>query len=453
MGFSKDFLWGVATADYQIEGAYNEDGKGLGIWDVYTRLPNKVDNNEKGDIACDHYHRFKEDIKLMKELGIKNYRFAISWARILPNGIGKINEKGLKFYSDLVDELLSNGIEPLVTLYHWNFPNELHRKGGWLNRESSDWFAYYTKVVVDALSDRVRYWMTFNEPQVFLGLGYQRGVHAPFMNLPTSELTQMAHHILLAHGKSVQTIRIHAKKTPIIGFAPTAPCTMPLSDSKEHIEEARNASFDFNEDDFIFSNSYWADPIIFGKYPSKAFELLKENMPKIEDGDMEIISQPIDFYGANIYHSQEAYSPISSLYDYSYQGAPKTEMGWPITPDVLYWSCKFIYERYQLPILMTENGMAGPDFIYSDGKVHDPYRIDFLTKYISSLEQAATEGIPILGYMHWSFMDNFEWAKGYSMRFGLVYVDYRTQQRIIKDSGHWYKKVIESNGVSLIKNL
>lgn len=443
MSFSKDFMWGVATAAYQIEGAYNEDGKGLGIWDTYSRLPNTIKNGENGDISCNHYHLYKNDIKLMKEMGIKNYRFSISWPRVFPDGIGKVNKQGLEFYSDLVDTLLENGITPLVTLYHWNLPNALQRKGGWLNPESSDWFADYTKVIVDHLSDRVTYWITINEPQVFVGLGYKDGVHAPFYKLPTSELTQMSHNILLAHGKAVRTIRQYAKKKAIIGFAPTGPCSIPHSRSTEDIEVARKCSFALDRDNFIFTNSWWGDPIVFGQYPEEAYKALGEDMPSINPGDMAIISEPIDFYGANIYQSQNAFSTPK------YPGQPVTSLGWAITPEVLYWSPKFLYERYKLPILITENGMAGCDLVHLDGRVHDDYRIDFLTRYISALKQAAEDGIEVMGYMHWSFLDNFEWAEGYAPRFGLVYVDYLTQRRIIKNSGYWYKKVMGTNGESL----
>lgn len=440
MGFSNDFMWGVATAAYQIEGAYNEEGKGPGIWDVYSRLPQRIKYNENGDISCDHYHLYKEDITLMKEMGIKYYRFSISWPRIFPEGVHNINEKGLAFYSELVDTLLANDITPLVTLYHWNYPNALQRKGGWLNPESSEWFAEYVKVVVNRLSDRVKYWITFNEPQVFVGLGYKDGTHAPFCKLPTSELIQISHNILLAHGKAVRIIREYAKQPPIIGFAPTGPCTIPDSNSDEAIESAREKSFSLDEGSFIFSNTWWGDPIIFGHYPKEAYIHFGKDMPTIAEEEMKIISTPIDFYGANIYQSQNAFNTQPK------QGAPTTALGWSITPEVLYWSSKFLYERYGLPILITENGMAGPDFIYSDGHIHDYYRINFLSQYLSALKRAAEDNVKVIGYMHWSFMDNFEWAEGYTPRFGLVYVEYETQRRIIKDSGYWYKKVIQSNG-------
>ena len=440
MGFTSDFMWGVATAAYQIEGAYNEDGKGPGIWDVYSRLSRRIKYSENGDVSCNHYHLYKEDILLMKEMGIKYYRFSISWPRVFPEGITQINEKGLAFYSDLVDTLLANGITPLVTLFHWNYPNALQRKGGWLNPESSEWFAEYVKVIVDCLSDRVKYWITFNEPQVFVGLGYKDGTHAPFYQLPTSELIQMSHNILLAHGKAVRAIRQYAKQSPIIGFAPTGPCVIPDSNKYDEIEAAREKSFSLDEGNFIFSNSWWGDPIIFGRYPEEAYTHFKQHMPIITEEDMKIISTPIDFYGANIYQSQNVFNTQPK------QGEPITALGWRITPDALYWSPKFLYERYGLPILITENGMAGTDFIYSDGRIYDSYRISFLSQYIGALKRAIEDSIKVIGYMHWSFIDNFEWAEGYTPRFGLVYVDYETQQRTIKDSGYWYKKVIESNG-------
>ncbi|MCD8187987.1 MAG: beta-glucosidase [Ruminococcus sp.] len=448
MKFPENFMWGAASASYQVEGAYLEDGKGINIWDAYSQEGGKIAHGENGNIACDHYHRFREDVKIMREMGIKNYRFSISWTRILPDGTGRVNERGLKFYSDLVDELLANGIEPLVTLFHWDYPYALHKKGGWLNDDSSDWFAEYTKIVVDALSDRVKYWMTINEPQVFIGCGYDIGRFAPFGHHQAKDLAQMTHNVLLSHGKAVKIIRERAKKEPVIGFAFSTPCVTPKDDSAEAIEEAKRKSFAFDKDDFIFGLSWWADPIFTGSYPKDAYEQLGSNMPEIKSGDMEVISQPVDFYGVNIYESKAKYNQ----YGYSenaYAGCPRTQMGWPVTPEALYWSPKFLYERYGKPILLSENGMAGHDWVHLDGRVHDPYRIDFLKRYLRELCRAGEDGVEIMGYMYWSEMDNFEWADGLDKRFGLVYVDYRTQKRTIKDSGYWYKTVIESNGEAI----
>ncbi len=452
MGFRKDFLWGAATAAYQIEGASGEDGKGKNVWDMCDEVVGKIAHNETGAEACDHYHRYAEDIARMKELGIKAYRFSISWSRILPEGTGRVNQAGIAFYSDLVDKLLEAGIEPLVTLFHWDYPFALNQKGAWLHPESSDWFEEYTKIVVEALSDRVTYWMTFNEPQICINLGYNKGIFAPFEKHPRKELAQMSHNLLLSHGKAVKAIRLSAVKKPVIGFAFTAPSVVPEVETAEGIEEARRKTFSINaygEEDFLYSNTWWADPIFFGDYPEDAYELLGDDMPEIKKGDMEIISQPVDFFGGNIY---QTLVPEVGPYSYAqnaYQGSPRTSTGWAITPEVLYWSPKFFTQRYQVPFMVTENGLAGNDFVSMDGKVHDPQRIDYMHRYLLNLRRAAEEGIEILGYNCWTLLDNFEWASGYDMRFGLIYVDYRTQKRTIKDSAYWYKEVMSSNGENL----
>lgn len=448
MGFPKDFMWGAASAAYQIEGAYNIDGKGAGIWDVATHQPGHVTFGENGDIGCDHYHHFKEDVALMKKMGLKYYRFSISWPRVMPEGTGGINQKGFDFYSDLIDELIANGIEPLVTLFHWNYPYELQKKGGWLNDESPEWFAQYTKNVVERFSDRVKYWITMNEPQVFLGLGYHTGMFPPFCKASFREQFEVVHHVLLAHAKAVQVIRNHAKVKPIIGMAPTGPCFTPKDDSAEALEEARRASFDFDEENALLSNSLFADPVFLGDYPERAYEIFPEAADIIKPGDLSLISQPLDFYGVNIYQSM-AVEREGAYPSNCYIGCPKTYMEWPIIPEALYYGPKFLYERYHKPILITENGMAGHDFVYLDGKVHDPYRIDFINRYLSELKRAADEGVEVIGYMYWSVMDNFEWLFGYDKRFGLTYVDYRTGDRILKDSAYWYREVIETNGENL----
>jgi len=448
MSFKKDFMWGTASASYQVEGAYNEDGKGLNIWDYYCQGNPKVAHMENGNVACDHYHRWKEDVANMKKMGIKAYRFSISWARVIPNGIGEVNEKGIQFYSNLIDELIANDIEPLVTMFHWDYPMELHKMGGWLNPQSSDWFAEYAQLLVDRFSDRVKYWITLNEPQVFIGMGYKVGKFAPFTPLTNNELCIMSHNVLLSHGKAVKILRQSAKQDVKVGFAPIGPCYMPKTNSPEDIETARQKSFDLNTDNFTFSLSWWSDPIFLGDYPKKAYEVLGDDMPTINDGDMELISQPLDFYGTNIYQAEGVVSAEGSLDDYA-TGQPLTQMGWPINDDCLYWSAKFLFERYKKPILITENGMACHDRVFLDGKVHDPIRIDFLTRYLRGLKKASEDGIDIMGYMYWSVMDNFEWADGYDKRFGLIYVDYQTQERTIKDSGYWYKEVIETNGENI----
>lgn len=448
MSFDKDFIWGSATSSYQIEGAISEDGKGPNCWDVYSGHDYNTKYNETGEIACDHYHRMKDDVKLMKELGLKAYRFSINWTRILPDGIGKVNEKGLKFYSDLVDELIANGIEPMCTLFHWEYPYALHIRGGWMNPDSSEWFLEYAKVVVDALSDRITYWFTINEPQCEIGCGHWIGTHAPFEKHIVDDIFVMGSNVLLSHGKAADYIRKHAKKEAKIGFAPTGPSNIPVNDSEEAIEVARRKTFDCDGDGFSFSNSYWSDPIFLGKYPDDLVEKYGDKIPKFTDEEWALVTTPLDFYGCNIYYARvsEDRGEYTDIYK---QGTATTDIGWPVTPEVLYWSSRFFYERYGKPIFITENGLASHDWVCVDGKVHDSYRIDYTTRYLRELKKANDEGYKVAGYMHWSLMDNFEWSHGYTKRFGLVYVDYETQERIIKDSGYWYKTVIESNGENL----
>ncbi len=443
--FPEGFLWGAASASHQVEGAIHEDGRGESIWDAYVQEPGHIMHGENGNIACDHYHRFREDVALMREMGLKNYRLSISWSRVLPDGVGAVNQKGLQFYSDLVDELLANNIEPLVTLFHWDLPLSIHKRGGWMNREIVDSFAEYTRVIVDALSDRVQYWMTINEPQVFIGHAYMNGEFAPFEKHCVRDLALMGHHVLLAHGKAVQMIREHAKKKPCIGFALVTNCFTPVDSSSESIETARANSFAIDTKALPYCASWWADPIMFGDYPKEAYEKLGTNMPEIRKGDLKQIAQAVDFYGLNIYQSLSTWRK-DSYSENEYIGVPRTAMGWPLTPETMYWSPRFLYERYGKPILITENGMAGTDWIHLDGRIHDPYRIDFVKRYLRELSRAYSDGVELIGYTYWSFMDNFEWASGYDKRFGLVYVDYRTQKRTIKDSGYWYGEVTRSNG-------
>ncbi|ONI37925.1 beta-glucosidase [Candidatus Epulonipiscium fishelsonii] len=450
---NKSFVWGVATSSYQIEGAAYEDGKGLSIWDIYCTQPDKIFEGHSGDIACNHYHLYKEDISLMKQMGIKAYRFSISWPRVLPNGVGEVNQKGLQFYLNLVNELLEAGIEPYVTLFHWDLPYELHKKGGWLNSDSPKWFKEYTKVIVEAFGDKVTNYITFNEPQCFIGHGYSGGVHAPGLKHSTQDLLQMTHHILLSHGESVKTIRELAPYAKV-GIATTALMHYPTSNTPEDIESARKAVMDEifkSENAWPWSVSWWGDPIFLGKYPEEGLKYLEKYMPKIKDGDMEIISQPLDFLGQNIYNGYEiTTSPNGEVEIVNREiGHGKTALNWPITPKSLYWGPKFLYERYKKPIFITENGLSCHDVVSLDGKVHDPNRIDFLHRYLKEFKKAGEDGVEIAGYFEWSFMDNFEWHSGYADRFGIVYVDFTTQERIIKDSGYWYKTVIETNGKNL----
>lgn len=424
MGFSNDFLWGVGSAAYQVEGAYNEDGKGMGIWDVLSE--GHIRHGENAHISTDHYHRYREDVAIMKKLGLKAYRFSISWPRIMPEE-GTINNRGIQFYRNLVDELIDAGIEPVVTLYHWNMPMWLHEKGGWAWVGMPDAFAEYTRVVVEMLSDRVRYWVTINEPCPVTHAGYITGIHAPFLQEP-SLIFPVTRNIMLAHGRAVRVIRETAKCEPKIGLALSGTVVEPCENSKEGVGTVRRRMF--GEDTMSVGNiAWWADAMILGKAPAVM-------EAEISQSDLNVIHQPLDFFGFNCYYSRVK----------EYPGMPRTSMDWPITPNALYWMSKFCYERYHLPILVTENGMANNDFIMSDGHVHDPQRIEYISAYLNGLRRAVDEGIPVTGYFYWSLLDNFEWAEGYDKRFGLVYVDYTTRERTIKDSAYAYAEIIRANG-------
>ena len=442
MGFPRDFLWGSASSAYQIEGAYDEDGKGMGIWDVMSE--GHTAHGEHGNVACDHYHRYKEDIALMKKMGLKSYRFSVSWPRIMPEE-GVVNQKGVQFYQNLVNELKEAGIEPLCTLFHWNLPMWIQEKGGWRFKGISDAFAAYTKIVVKALSGEVAYWMTVNEPAGFVGNGYVTGAHAPFEN-HLSDIDQIGtilppicKNVLLCHGKAVRAIRNNAVRKPKIGMALNGSLILPWEKSDAGIEAAKQATF---SDETGFSGiDFWAGPMIHGTlHPMLA--------PFISKEELEIIRQPLDFMGYNCYNADN-YSEYAGPNPAVYPGMPRTAMEWPITPDALYWAMKFFYEKYQLPLLITENGMANIDFMMSDGCVHDPQRIEYLKMYLHGLKRAVEENIPVIGYQYWSVLDNFEWAEGYDKRFGLIYVDFQTQKRTMKDSAYWYADVIAGNGENL----
>ena len=449
MGFAKDFVWGAATSSYQIEGTGRDSGKGQNIWDVFTKEPGRVYEGHTGDIACDHYHRFREDVAYMKELGLKGYRFSIDWSRVLPEGTGKVNEKGIDFYNALIDELLEQGIEPYITLYHWELPYEIYKRGGWMNPEIVEWFGQYARLVAERFSDRVKYFFTLNEPQCFVGLGFLQGCHAPGVKAPLRDTFEMAHNALKAHGRAVQMLRAYGKQNVQIGYAPTSGMCYPEKETPKDIEAARKALFALPDDlsNWTWNVSWWSDLVILGKYPEEGMKKYEKYLPVITDEDMKLISQPIDFYGQNIYNGrcirmgtdgrpEEVRRPA---------GFPKTATNWPVTPEALYWGPKFLYERYRKPIYITENGMACHDTVSQDGKVHDPNRIDFLARYLKNLKRAAEE-IDIRGYFQWSLMDNFEWDKGYAERFGIIYVDFETQERIWKDSAYWYRDLIRRNG-------
>ena len=451
MAFPKNFIWGGATASYQIEGAAREDGKGLSVWDILCRRPGAIWHGHTGDVACGHYHRWREDVALMKKIGLSGYRFSISWPRVMPEGVGRVNAKGLDFYDRLVDELLRARITPFITLFHWDYPYDLYCRGGWLNRESADWFAEYTSAVVSRLGDRVRHWMTHNEPQCFVGIGHSEGRHAPGDRLNWAEVLRIGHHALLAHGKSVQAIRAASPQPCQVGYAPVGDVRVPATESKKDIAAARADMFGVFAKN-VWNNTWWMDPVFLGRYPEDGLKLYADDLPPIRAGDLETICQPLDFFGTNVYRGvyvragrdgRPEVLPMSA-------NTPMTAFRSPLTPEILYWGPKFYAERYGLPIYITENGMSGTDWVAVDGRVHDPQRIDYTTRYLRELARAIDDGVDVRGYFHWSVMDNFEWAEGYKERFGLIHVNYDTLERTLKDSALWYKKVIATNGRTIL---
>ncbi|HMP76103.1 MAG TPA: GH1 family beta-glucosidase [Kiritimatiellia bacterium] len=449
-GFPKNFAWGAATAAYQIEGAAREDGRGPSVWDMFCRKPGATWYGHSGDVACDHYHRWKEDIGLMKAIGLKAYRMSVSWPRVLPQGVGRVNAKGLGFYDKLVDGLLAAGITPYITLFHWDFPYELYCRGGWLNRDSADWFADYTQVVVDKLGDRVKHWITLNEPQCFIGIGHYSGIHAPGDKLSWGEVLRAGHHAMLAHGRSVQVLRAKGGKAFTIGYAPVGWSKYPASERAADQRAARKAMFSVKADDY-WNNTWWMDPILKGAYPEDGMKVYEKHLNFIQPGDLKIMRTPIDFLGLNIYAGEKIRANREGLPEVVQQpvGQGLTAFYWFVTPDALGWTVKEFHARYGKPIIITENGMANCDWVALDGRVHDPQRIDFTMRYLRALRGAIAAGADVRGYFHWSLMDNFEWGEGYKQRFGLIHVDYPTGKRTPKDSAAWYGDVIRSNGATL----
>ncbi|MBQ6217214.1 MAG: family 1 glycosylhydrolase [Erysipelotrichaceae bacterium] len=434
MSFSKDFLWGAATASAQIEGGWNEDGRTPSIWDLAPE--GKIKNSETCHEACDHYHLYKEDVQLMKELGLKSYRFSISWSRIVPKE-GEVNEKGIAFYNDLIDELLKNGIEPLVTLYHWDLPAWVQEKGGWLSKNIIMLFEQYTRIIVDAYSDRVTYWIPMNEPQCFIMNGHMTGNHAPFMKKYLS-LPRLTENCLMAFHASVRIIRALAKKTPKVGIAMATSVFIPEKENEEGIRQAYEDSF--SKGSGLMNNLWWAAPLLEGR-SVRAFGIYK-----ISDKYLPSIKTKLDFIGIN------TYAPFTNNWygkDDSLPPERKNSLGWVNDGRCLYWTIRFWSERYHLPILVTENGMCDEDRLNEDLSIHDEKRIGFMKDYLAHLKRAVDEGYDVLGYEYWSLMDNFEWAEGYGPRFGLIYVDFKTKDRYLKDSASYYQKVIASNGEDL----
>jgi len=453
MPFPRHFTWGAAAAAYQIEGAVAEDGRAPSIWDVHTHQPGRIFENHNGDTACDHYHRYPEDVRLMRELGVGGYRMSISWSRVIPQGTGKPNPKGLAFYDRLFDELLAAGITPWVTLFHWDLPNALQRRGGFSNRDMVEWFGEYASLVANRYGDRIKHFMTINEPPCVVGLGLQDGVFAPGYKLPYSECLLAAHHLLMAHGRAVQALRAGCKGKVKISIAHTARERIPLTEDQRDVAAARDDYFSTTQRN-MWNLAWWADPIHFGKYPEDGLKAHAADMFEYRAADMKLISQKIDFLAYNCYtggqyRPDKNGKPEQVPHSWGIGNARGTLPWLAVAPPALYWAAKFQTERYQLPIVFSENGFCNTDFVHRDGKVHDPQRIDFLSHYLRGLKRAVDEGVPVAGYFYWSILDNFEWCEGYKDRFGLVHVDYQTQKRTPKDSYYWYQEVIRQHGANL----
>jgi beta-glucosidase len=451
MSFPTDFTWGAAASSYQIEGGWDQGGKGASVWDMFAHQPNRIFGHHTGDVACDHYHEYQQDVGLMKKMGLKAYRLSLSWPRVIPDGDGKVNEAGMSFYDRLVDSLLAQDIDPWVTLFHWDYPYSLFLRGGWLNPESPKWFAEYTQLIVDRLSDRVTNWITLNEPQCYLGLGHLTGEHAPGLRLGLPEALLAGHHSLMAHGLSVQVIRALAKKPARIGWAPVTASYYPKTNSLADINAARMMHNSVSERDF-WNNTWWGDPPLLGHYPEEGLRAYGKAVPKFRASDFDTIKQPLDFYGCNIYTGvpvEAGEDGKPKLIEFP-AGHPSTHFLWKVAPGGIYWGPRFLHERYNLPIVITENGLSCHDWVTVDGHVHDEARIDFLTRYLRELHRALADGVPIEGYFHWSLMDNFEWSEGYKHRFGMIHIDFETQKRTLKESALWFTNVIRTNGSSLL---
>lgn len=429
MKFPKDFIWGVATASYQIEGAVQEGGRGESIWDRFSKTPGKVLKGDTGDVACNHYHLYKEDVDLIKGLGVDSYRFSIAWPRIFPEGGGKLNQQGLDFYRRLVDELLKQGIKPAATLYHWDLPQVLEDQGGWMNRDTAFRFRDYAATIFAGLGDVIDSWITLNEPWCSAFLGYGNGHHAPGKQ-EGAQHVKATHHLLYAHGLALEAYR-NLNLPAEIGITLNLSPQYPASDRKEDLKACRAADG--------FQNRWYLDPIFKGEYPTDLAELLEIVTPVVEPGDLALISAPVDFLGINFY-SRSIVGVDSAGQPTSFSGdGPRTAMDWEVYPEGLYDLLVRVHKDYgPIPLYITENGAAFDDVLQA-GRVHDPERLDYLEKHFAQAARAISAGVPLQGFYVWSLLDNFEWAFGYERRFGLIYVDFATQERIMKNSALWYK--------------
>jgi beta-glucosidase len=433
--FPSDFIWGAATASYQIEGAAHEDGRGESVWDRFCATPGKVRAGDRGDVACDFYHRYRDDVRLMKELGLDAFRFSVAWPRVLPQGRGEVNQAGLDFYDGLVDELLANDIEPFVTLFHWDTPQALEDVGGWRERATAEAFAEYAEVVAGRLGDRVRHWITHNEPWVYAWIGNAWGMHAPGRT-NQADAVATAHHLLLSHGWAVDAIRRGASDARV-GITLNLAQVYPATDTPE--DEA--AAYRRDGED----NRWFLDPIFRGSYPADLLERNELVAPHLRDGDLEAASVPLEFLGINNYSRFIVAAGADGPKTVGNPDAQHTDMGWEVYPDGLHDVLVRVARDYEpAAIYITENGAAFPDVRVHDGAVHDVERTAYLDSYIGAVGRAIAGGAPVKGYFVWSLLDNFEWSFGYSKRFGIVYIDYPTLERVPKDSFYWYRDLLAS---------
>lgn len=444
--FPKNFLWGASTSAYQIEGAWDQDGKSESIWDRFTHIPGNILNGDTGDVACDFYHNYRQDAAIAAELGLKTERISVSWPRVIPDGTGEINEKGLDFYRRVIDSLLENGIEPFVMLYHWDLPQCLHEKGGWLNRDCVRWFADYVQRIFETFPQEVSYWGTILEPQIHAYHGYWDGKHAPGVRDFSASL-QAAHNLMLGHGLAVKAFR-DSGAAGEIGITNYLPSHYAISDRPEDVAAAKRWDGCWNR--------WFLDALYKGAYPEDMKQWYKSNgivLPDVKPGDMELISQETDFFGYNYYYSYFV-GEGSDRWPLNITSVKPTDreytaMNWPVCPDGFYDGLMRYWKEYGKKIIVTENGLACRDVPDADGKINDIKRIDFMKKHLTALHKAIEDGADVRGYLTWSSFDNFEWALGYERRFGLTYVDYATQKRTIKESGKWYAELIKNNAVEV----
>lgn len=444
--FPRDFLWGTATSSYQVEGAWNDDGKGESIWDRFVHTRGKIRNGDTGDIALDHYHRYKDDVQFMKALGARAYRFSISWPRIFPQGTGPANAKGLAFYDRLTDELLANGIQPFATLYHWDLPLALQDNfGGWQSVDTAKAFADYAGYISAKLSDRVRYFFTINELSAFVELGYSTGVFAPGLTLPAARLNQVRHNAVLGHGLAVGAIRASAKPATKVGIADNLTAVVPLIETPEGITAAEHATRELN--------ASYLTVIMEGRYTETYLAAAGADAPKFTAEDLRAISSPLDFVGINVY-TPVYVLPISTAPGVEVvplaKSHPRMASSWQaFGPEALYWAPRHVQKIWNVKeIYISENGCGTTDTLAADGVVYDTDRIMFLRSYLSMLQRAIADGAPVRGYFLWSLFDNFEWADGFETRFGLIHVDFATQKRTPKQSAAYYTEVVRRNAVA-----